>query len=363
LWYPGSMRHPNSSPGSSPTEPERPIAQESYSQPGESAANDRDVIDAELLDEAANRPVDAALVRPRPRRKWVPITLFVLTCFSTFFVGACNWMPLTYIEMAAQSQSLMPFRRVLLRHWDEGLLYMACVLAILFAHEMGHFVATLLHRVRASLPYFLPIPFSPIGTLGAVIMMDGRRADRRQMFDIGIAGPLAGMVLAVPIMWYGVATLDLTTSQHGYFVLDSPIAVQYMLDEIQPTGYESGDRIWISQVNPFFMAGWIGFLITGLNMIPVSQLDGGHIIYTLFGKWAHWIARAFMVLVIALVVYDVQTWGIWSVMVLLVLLMGTDHPPTKNDNARLGWFRIALGLTSLAIPVLCFPPRALIVLQ
>ena len=180
------------------------------------------------------------------------------------------------------------------------------------------------------------------------------------MFDIGIAGPLAGLVLAIPIMWFGVANLDLSTAQRGGAVLDSPLIVEFMLGKLQPNGFESGTDIWISQVNPYFMAGWVGLLITGLNMLPVSQLDGGHVIYTLFGRASRWIARTFMVIVIALVVYDYRVWGIWLVMVLLVLLIGADHPPTRDDSAKLGWLRCTIGVVSLSIPFLCFPPRALI---
>lgn len=327
-------------------------------------AEGQEVVTAELAGASGSAQHANAFSRAsRPRRKWVPLTLFGLTCVSTFFVGACQWVPVYYVERALLQGSLMPFRQVILRHWQDGLVYMACVLAILFAHEMGHFVATLFHRVRASLPYFLPIPFTPVGTLGAVILMDGRRADRRQMFDIGIAGPLAGLVLAIPIMWYGVATLDLSTAEQGGMILDSPLVVEFMLQQSQPEGYQAGGHVWISQVNAYFMAGWVGLLITGLNMLPVSQLDGGHVIYTLFGKWSHWIARAFMVTVIALVVYDIRVWGIWLVMVFLVLLMGADHPPTRDDTVKLGWQRVALGFTSLAIPLLCFPPRALILVN
>jgi membrane-associated protease RseP (regulator of RpoE activity) len=255
--------------------------------------------------------------------------------------------------------SWMPTRQTLIRDWDTGLMYMTCVLAILLTHEMGHFIATLCHRIRASLPYFLPIPINPIGTLGAVIGMDGRSADRRQMFDIGIAGPIAGLVVAIPITWIGVQRLDLEANPPGgTWYLDSPLAIQWMLDYHQPPGYQAGSGVWISQVNPYFMAGWIGLLITGLNMLPVSQLDGGHVTYTLFGKAAHWVARGFMVAAIAYVVYaEVQ---IWVLMIILVLLMGTDHPPTKDDRVPLGWFRTLLGYSSLLIPILCFPPKGLI---
>jgi membrane-associated protease RseP (regulator of RpoE activity) len=115
--------------------------------------------------------------------------------------------------------------------------------------------------------------------------------------------------------------------------------------------------VWHSQLNPYFMAGWVGFLITGLNMLPVSQLDGGHVIYTLFGKRAHWIARGFMLLAIGFIIYN-QAW-MWSLMVVLVLLIGTDHPPTRDDTVRLGWFRTVLGCLSLSIPLLCFAPNVI----
>ena len=131
-----------------------------------------------------------------------------------------------------------------------------------------------------------------------------------------------------------------------------------ILDILQPEGYERGEPIASSQLNPLFMAGWVGLLITGLNMMPVSQLDGGHVVYTLFGRKAHWIARGFMVFAIAYIVFA-DNWNL-GVMVLLVLLMGTDHPPTRDDHARLGPVRICLGYGSLLIPILCFAPRIII---
>jgi membrane-associated protease RseP (regulator of RpoE activity) len=236
---------------------------------------------------------------------------------------------------------------------------MACVLAILLTHEMGHFLAAVRHGIPASYPYFLPLPISPVGTLGAVIGMDGLRANRRQMFDIGIAGPLAGLVVAIPILCFGAAQLDLSDPPYGQFKLDLPLFGRLLLDVLQPPGYTRGQVIWHGQLNPYFMAGWVGLLITGLNMMPVSQLDGGHIIYTLFGRKAHWIARGFMLVAVGWVFYS-GTVG-FLVMLLLIMLVGTDHPPTSNDRMPLGWARTLLGLLSLSIPILCFAPRVLIV--
>jgi len=301
-----------------------------------------------------NPPAQDHLPHRRPRRKKLPLILFIITCASTFWVGMAGWLPIHYLCVAIVEQDAMPLRRAILAHWQDGLIYMACVLAILLTHEMGHFIAALRYRIPASLPYFLPLPISPIGTMGAVIGMAGMRANRKEMFDIGIAGPLAGLFVAVPVMWVGIQELDLTTPAHGHFALDTPLSVRLILEHASPPGYESGDGVWHSQLNPYYMAGWVGLLITGLNMLPVSQLDGGHVVYTLFGKRAHWIARGFMIVAIAYIVYN-KAWA-WSLMVLLVLLIGTDHPPTRDDSVRLGWFRTVLGLASLAIPLLCFPP-------
>ena len=304
------------------------------------------------------------LDRPRARHVKLPVILFVATGLSTFWVGINHWLPFPFGTNAWQllfvdwteglSNMANIMRQVLVAHWLEGLTYMACVMAILLTHEMGHFLATLRYRIPASLPFFIPFPISPIGTMGAVIGMDGLRANRREMFDIGLAGPLAGLLVAVPIMWIGIAQLDLTQLAYGPFAVDLPLFARLAIQYIQPPGYTPGKLIEFSQLNPFFMAGWVGFLITGLNMLPVSQLDGGHVIYTLFGRRAHWIARAFMLAAVAFVVISRQ-WN-WMVMIALVFYIGTDHPPTKDDDVPLGRVRTVIGCLALLIPVFCFAP-------
>ena len=253
----------------------------------------------------------------------------------------------------------MPLRRMILSHWQDGLIYMAAVLAILMTHEMGHFVATVRHRIAASLPFFIPLPITPIGTLGAVIGMDGLRANRKQIFDIGLAGPIAGLVVAIPILWAGIAQLDLTHSRYGMYRLDMPLIMRWMATASQVPGYNSNPTIWQAQLNPLLMAGWVGLIVTGWNMFPVSQLDGGHVIYSLFGKRSRWIARLFILTVVGfmLVYQNIQP----LLMVGLILLIGVDHPPTSDDTVPMGPFRIILGCLSLLIPILCFPPRLMIV--
>jgi membrane-associated protease RseP (regulator of RpoE activity) len=285
------------------------------------------------------------LRRPPRRRVLLPFILFAVTCLSTFWAGATDWEP---VAPAA--------RRVALSNWDQGLTYMACVLAILLTHELGHFFATVWYRIPASLPIFIPFPITPIGTMGAVIGMDGRTANRKEIFDIGIAGPLAGLLAAVPILWMGISQLDLTGPVYGMERYDCPLLVEWMIRALRP---EAGavSAIRSSQLNAYFMAGWVGLLITGLNMLPVSQLDGGHVIYALFGRRAHWIARGFIFAAILFIVLGEAL--IWSPMVILVILLGTDHPPTADDTVELGSWRTALGYGSLLIPILCFPLRGI----
>ncbi len=288
--------------------------------------------------------------RPQ-RRTFLPIGLFLATCLSTFWVGATHWQPMEDAYLG----SYVAMWRTIQMNWGVGLQYMVAVLAILLTHEMGHFLQTVKHRIPASYPLCIPIPFNAIGTMGAVIGMDGMRADRRQIFDIGIAGPLAGLVVAVPVLWMGIVELDLTNlPQPGEFQLYMPWIGQWMLEKAHP---EWAGRIWIgvSQLNPYFMAGWVGMLITGLNMLPISQLDGGHTIYALFLDRAHTLARWFVSLTIFYMVANLNEAVMWTPMLVLVILMGIHHPPTANDKVKLGPVRWLIGLTSLLIPLLCFP--------
>lgn len=291
------------------------------------------------------------------RRVRLPIILFLLTCASTYFVGIAQWNPnlLTDLWNIVQTGSLLDLRRMILSEWDSGLIYMGCVMLILLLHEFGHFFATLIYRVPASYPYFLPFPLNPLGTLGAVIVMEGNAANRKEIFDIGIAGPLAGLVAAVPIAFLGVSQLDLTSDPYGGFGFRLPMLMDWFALYCQVPGYETGSVVWLNQLNPLFVAGWIGMLITGINMMPIGQLDGGHITYTLFGKAAHTIAQLTIVFAIAYMVYLNNFMLI--VMVILLLLIGPNHPPTRDDSVPLGPFRFGLGLASLSIPFLCFPPQ------
>ena len=229
---------------------------------------------------------------------------------------------------------------------------MAFVLAILVTHEMGHFLMTLRTGFPASLPYFIPVPVIPFGTLGAVIGMEGSRANRRELFDLGIAGPIAGLAVAVPVLWIGIQRLDATPVNPDSFIFHNPLLVQYMIAWLQPA-FPTPDRLSLNQFNPFLMAGWLGMLVTGLNTLPISQFDGGHVAYALVPRRAHLLARGLLMAAIAaMLYYDNYR---WILVLLLAIFLVADHPPTADDSCRLGWFRHLIGWASLLFPILCFP--------
>jgi membrane-associated protease RseP (regulator of RpoE activity) len=277
------------------------------------------------------------------RRVMLPLVLFVTCCFTTFAAGVYQW--------DAQVLSWDGLRANLAHHWRDGLVYMAAVMAVLMAHEMGHFITTLRYHIPASFPFFIPIPITLTGTMGAVIGMQSSRANRRQLFDIGLAGPLAGLVLIVPVLCAGILWGHAAPPNREMH-FGEPLLLKLLISWLRPE-LASGAEL----IHPLYMAGWVGLLVTGLNMLPVSQLDGGHVIYGLLGRHSRWIARAFLMTAIGfMIVIDQYN---WVLMIVLVTLLGVDHPPTADDRVTIGPVRWIIGLASLAIPVLCFTPYIL----
>jgi len=292
---------------------------------------------------------DSDYADPSTRRRLVPLLLFLATCLSTFWVAAAEFRP-----MAALQNMQSGFAQVA-TNWQQGVTYMAAVLAILLTHEMGHFLFTLRFKISASYPIFIPVPFNPIGTMGAVIGMDGSKANRRQLYDLALAGPVAGLIVAIPVLAMGVKQLDLTIPARG-MQFYNPLMVEWLFQYLRP-GEPMPEAIAVSQLNPLFMAGWVGLLVTGLNMLPISQLDGGHVAYAVFGRRAHTIARIFLICAIAFII--IERIHIWMLMLVLVIIMGVDHPPTSDDSVELNEARWRLGVLALAIPIICFPYRGI----
>jgi membrane-associated protease RseP (regulator of RpoE activity) len=275
---------------------------------------------------------------PYRRRILLPVVLFLLTCLTTFYAGFTGF------------PGYEP--RPLSRTAFDGLFYSAAVMTILMSHEMGHFLQALRYRVPASLPFFIPIPIGPLGTMGAVIGMQGSQADRRQLFDIGISGPLAGMILVVPVLWLGLKT---GTPDHAFTMMNKqidlgyPLLMKWMIPYAQPG--VSSDTYFVT--NPLLMAGWVGCFVTGLNMLPISQLDGGHVSYAVFGRYADLVANWFFFTTIGyIIIYEQHQ---WILMLLIVMMIGIHHPPTANDDVPIGWPRRVLGLASLGLSAICLP--------
>lgn len=302
--------------------------------------------------ESSSPPPADSLPAAAGRFSWVrtrvPLLLFLLTCVSMYFAGE---------HFYATPDSLTPYFTIasLPKVSPHGLEYMTLGVAILLAHELGHFLQAVRYHIPASWPLFVPFPLSPFGTMGAVIAMDGRKCSRRQMFDIGVSGPLAGLVIAIPLAMYGIWTWNgiepVPNPQIPDFYL--PLGIEWLIAWLRPD-VTQGHRLFHS---PMLAASYIGVLITGLNMMPVGQLDGGHIIYTLFGRRAMLIAGAFIA--VACVYVVIEDAFQWFVMLLLIIFVGPFHPPTTDEDQPLGPVRWAIGLASLTIPFLGFPLEGL----
>jgi membrane-associated protease RseP (regulator of RpoE activity) len=237
--------------------------------------------------------------------------------------------------------------------WDVGgFAFALALMTILLAHELGHFLQARRYHVPASLPYFIPMPSSPIGTMGAIIAMQPGRGDRRALFDIAVTGPLAGLI---PALLFSVVGLERSQvvqvgNQPVGLVLGEPLLFRLLAYSTFGPLPEGQDI----QLHPVAFAGWVGIFITALNLIPIGQLDGGHILYALLLKKAHVVAQALLFTAIV----GVVAWGYWGwmLMIVLLMLMGPAHPPTANDDVPLGAGRTVLGLASLCFVPLGFTP-------
>ncbi|MBW2526039.1 MAG: site-2 protease family protein [Deltaproteobacteria bacterium] len=235
------------------------------------------------------------------------------------------------------------------------------LMAILLAHELGHYVAARWHRVPASLPYFIPLPaLSPFGTMGAVISMPGRIRSRDALLDIGAAGPLAGMVVAVPVLIVGLGQSEVRELS-GPALQEGNCLLYMLLKRLVVGPIPPGHDVWIS---PAAFAGWAGLLVTALNMLPIGQLDGGHIAYALLGERQNRVARVLHWALPAVFLYNLWAFGqmepglVWLVWFGLLFLLkrfsGDNHPPT--EPGQLSPVRRAIAIGCILLFVLLFMP-------
>jgi membrane-associated protease RseP (regulator of RpoE activity) len=234
----------------------------------------------------------------------------------------------------------------------DGFMYSSAVMLILLCHEMGHYLQARRYGINATLPIFIPMP-SVVGTMGAVIVMEPRRGNVKTIFDIGISGPLAGLVptlafLVVGLCWSQCKPLPVNDST---FVFGSPLLVKLVFAWMHgpvPAGY-------YIDYHPIAFAGWFGLLITSINLVPIGQLDGGHILYGMFRRKANTIS---MVLLVAAIWASIRFWlPTWWPMLGLITFIGPRHPPTADDSVPLGAWRYVLGFATLAFIIVGFTPE------
>ncbi len=280
-------------------------------------------------------------------RRWGQnLVLFLLTALSVFLVGGLRAVE---VPGGATRLGLDP---------ASGARLSIGLLSILVAHEMGHYLAARYYRVDATLPFFIPFPVpgvSLVGTLGAFIRIRGAIPNRRALFDIGVAGPLAGFLVCLPVLWLGIreATLQPLAGDQGGLFLGEPLVFRGLTQAIH--GMVAGDQTLV--IGQLGLAAWFGLLVTALNLMPIGQLDGGHVTYALLRDRAHGISRIASWLCIALVYFG-PSWILWAI---LVRVLGRRHPPTRDDIAPLGRARVLVGLLSLLIFIVCFVPDPIVV--
>jgi membrane-associated protease RseP (regulator of RpoE activity) len=294
---------------------------------------------------------------PAPRRIWLHVLLFIFTLGTTTI-----WGGILFADVPPGFKPTDLLDVLLNGSWLHGaLLFSGSLLLILFAHEMGHYIASRRHRLDATLPFFIPfplvvpmaggwVPFG-IGTLGAVIRIRSPLRTKRELFDVGAAGPLAGFLVALPVLIAGVALEKpaLHPGGPGTAIFADPLAIQFLswlLHPSVPTGTEF-------LLNPIAAAGWFGLLVTALNLLPFGQLDGGHITYALFGRWQRRIAWPLLAVLVVMGFWWMG-WWLWAV---IALLLRVRHPWIPDEATPLDPRRRLLGWLCIVIFVLCFTPE------
>ncbi len=296
------------------------------------------VVDAQFTSDS---PPGGAPAAPTGRRRVrLPILLFVATCLTTWWAG---------LHTPPPTSGAIP----LLLH---GLKYAAPVMLILVCHEAGHFLQARRYGVLTSYPFFIPMPIGPLGTFGAVIGMGSKMPSRRALFDIGITGPLAGLVPTLIFCAIGLSLAKPVEVTPEGTLYGDPLLLLWMAKLLMPP-IPQGQEILL---NPYLFAGWFGLLITALNLIPVGQLDGGHVLYALLRNKARYIATFLLMAAATLVIWQFKRYFGWSLMVMLLMLMGPLHPPTADDDIPLGVVRTVLGWLTMAFIPIGFTPTPFI---
>ncbi|MBC8507613.1 MAG: site-2 protease family protein [Anaerolineales bacterium] len=313
----------------------------------------------------------------KPSNPWVNLVLFVLTLFSVLFAGAL------YGYDGPVSEDAVGNILAILKNIGSGWPFALSMLGILLAHEFGHYVAARYHKTEVTLPYFIPFPLSPFGTMGAAIRLKEPPKNKRVLLDIGAAGPLAGLVVAIPVLIYGLSTSEvhqlpeLLHSGYGFegnsilylgikfLVTGKWLPQPANFGGLQPLLYwlryfftgmpmpHGGIDITLNSVA---WAGWAGLLVTALNLIPAGQLDGGHMIYVLLGNKA----RRLMPFILGALLLLGLVWSGWWLWAFLIFMLGRRYAEPLDQITTLDPRRRAVALLGIIIFVLVFTPVPLI---
>jgi membrane-associated protease RseP (regulator of RpoE activity) len=290
-------------------------------------------------------PAPPRKFRSRLRRHLI---LFGATLVTTTLAGALHYAAFASYFRTPESifdWSLLPL----------GLWYSLTLLAILGAHEMGHYVLCRRYDVDATLPYFIPAPLPLTGTLGAVIKIREAFPTRSALFDIGVAGPIAGFVILVPALFIGLwlSMIVPTPTEGSGIMLGEPLLFQWAASLVfgpVPDGSSLN-------AHPMVFAAWFGMLATALNLLPFGQLDGGHVMYAVFGRWATPVSMATVATAVLMTAFVSSSWAfITLMMVAMLVLLGPRHPRVIDEYDSLGSGRKAIALLALIIFILCFTP-------
>ena len=285
-------------------------------------------------------------------RTWLNVLLFVLTAASAFFVGITWSLSYKYAESLSNPEQI-PLNLSLLK--DPSILrlsffYALVLIGILLAHEMGHYLTCRYYEIDATLPFFIPAP-TLIGTLGAFIKIRSPIRKKHQLFDVGIAGPLAGFIMAVPAVIYGLSVSKLVASlpQEGTLIFGESLLIK-AVGGLFFKGAASGYDV---VVHPIAFAGWVGLLVTALNLFPIGQLDGGHILYSIIGSK---VKRYAKFILLGFIIMGTFFWIGWFVWALLISFLGLNHPPVMDEGVPLSRGRKVLSALALIVFILSFIP-------
>jgi membrane-associated protease RseP (regulator of RpoE activity) len=267
----------------------------------------------------------------------IPLILFILTIFTTLSAGAI-WEG---VDIFSEPSNI-------LKGWPFSL----TLLCILLSHEFSHYIASRLHKTKATLPYFIPAP-TAIGTFGAIIKMKSPIKTRKALIDIGAAGPLAGFIVSIVASVIGLNLSQVVKSAEIKGIGFGTSIIFWILSRFTIGDVPDGYAILL---HPVAFAGWIGFLVTSLNLLPVGQLDGGHITYALFGQAHRYISKIFIAILFTLGVIAWYGWLVWAG---LLLILGIKHPPVLFWEERLNPSRRIIGMLSIIIFILSFIPAPL----